>query len=190
MDINELSGWGISKTIAELVENGFVFDEETGEVYFTTDDLDVLEEAFENKMESLAGIYQMYIAKADALKERSKEVKKSSDAFTKKADNLKKYMDRLMQMNGKDKLEAGDKKISYRKSTSSEITDEVALKKYIEKNEELKQKYYKYSDPEISKKAIMDDIKATKATDKNGNVYYELDIPGFKLVENKNILIK
>ena len=29
MDINELSGWGISQQIAEIVENGFTFDEDT-----------------------------------------------------------------------------------------------------------------------------------------------------------------
>ena len=34
MDINELSGWGISQQIAQIVENGFTFDEETGEVFF------------------------------------------------------------------------------------------------------------------------------------------------------------
>ena len=58
MDINELSGWGISQQIAQIVENGFTFDEETGEVFFTTDDLDALNEALDNKLESLAGIYQ------------------------------------------------------------------------------------------------------------------------------------
>ena len=31
MDINELNGWGISQQIAQIVENGFTFDEETGE---------------------------------------------------------------------------------------------------------------------------------------------------------------
>ena len=29
MDINELSGWGISQQIAQIVENSFTFDEET-----------------------------------------------------------------------------------------------------------------------------------------------------------------
>ena len=67
MDINELSGWGISQQIAEIVENGFTFDEETGEVFFTTDDLEALQEALDNKLESLAGIYQMYVSKVKIL---------------------------------------------------------------------------------------------------------------------------
>ena len=74
MDINELSGWGISQQIAEIVENGFTFDEETGEVFFTTDDLEALQEALDNKLESLAGIYQMYVSKGEALKIRSKDI--------------------------------------------------------------------------------------------------------------------
>ena len=30
MDINELRGWGISQQIAQIVENGFTFEEEIG----------------------------------------------------------------------------------------------------------------------------------------------------------------
>ena len=58
MDINELSGWGISQQIAEIVENGFTFDEETGEVFFTTDDLDKLEIALEDKINQLSNYFE------------------------------------------------------------------------------------------------------------------------------------
>lgn len=190
MDINELSGWGISKQIAEIVENGFSFDEETGEVFFTTDDLDKLEDALEDKIESLAGIYQMYISKANAFKIRSKEVAEAGKSFEKKADNLKRYIDNLMQANNKDKLEAGDKKISYRKSVSSEITDEVALRQYINENDERKERYYKFNEPELRKTELANAIKETKTVTEQGETHYELEIPGFKLVENKNIQIK
>ena len=50
MNIDELSGWGISQAIAQVVEDGFVFNEETGEVFFTADDLDKLNEAFDKKI--------------------------------------------------------------------------------------------------------------------------------------------
>ena len=117
MDINELSGWGISQQIAEIVENGFTFDEETGEVFFTTDDLEALQEALDNKLESLAGIYQMYVSKGEALKIRSKDIADRAKSFEKKADRIKEYIDALMKANGKDDkpLEIGDKKLSYRK---------------------------------------------------------------------------
>ena len=133
MDLNELSGWGISQQIAEIVENGFTFDEETGEVFFTTDDLDALNEALDNKLESLAGIYQMYSSKADA----------------------------LMKANGKDEkgLEVGDKKLSYRKSKATNIFDEDKLKEWINSSDENKQKYFKYKEPEIAKKELGDALK-------------------------------
>ena len=109
MDINEVSGWGISKQIAQILENGFTFDEETGEVFFTTDDLDALNEALDNKLESLAGIYQMYVSKADALKTRSKEIADRAKSFENKADKLKNYIDSLMKANQKEKLDKAKK---------------------------------------------------------------------------------
>ena len=186
MDINELSGWGISQQIAQIVENGFTFDEETGEVFFTTDDLDALNEALDSKLESLAGIYQMYVSKADALKARSKEIAERAKSFENKADKLKKYIDSLMQANNKEKLEVGDKKLSYRKSTAGNIIDDSALRQYINSKDEYKQKYFSYKEPEIAKKNLKDDILASKQDDGS----YSLVIPGFEVVENKNLLIK
>lgn len=186
MDINELGGWGISQQIAQVVENGFSYDEETGEVFFTTDDLDVLNEALDSKLESLAGIYQMYGSKADALKARSKEIAERAKSFENKADKLKKYIDSLMQANNKEKLEVGDKKLSYRKSTAGNIIDDSALRQYINSKDEYKQKYFSYKEPEIAKKNLKDDILASKQDDGS----YSLVIPGFEVVENKNLLIK
>lgn len=186
MDINELSGWGISQQIAQIVENGFTFDEETGEVFFTTDDLDALNEALDSKLESLAGIYQMYNSKADALKARSKEIADRAKSFENKADKLKNYIDSLMKANGKDKLEVGDKKLSYRRSTSANIVDDTALRQYINSKEEYKQKYFNYKEPEISKKNLKDDVLASKQDDGS----YSLNIPGFEVTENRNLSIK
>lgn len=178
MDIKELSGWGISQQIAEIVENGFTFDEETGEVFFTTDDLDDLNEALDNKFESLSGIYQMYESKANALKIRSKDVADAAKSFEKKAENIKNYLNNLMKVNGRDKVEVGDKKISYRKSVSSNITNEKELLEWINSSEENQQKYFNYKEPEISKKELTNAVKAGEK------------IPGFELVENQNLQIK
>lgn len=186
MDINELSGWGISQHIADVVENGFSYNEETGEVYFTTDDLDALKEALDDKLESLSGLYQKYTSNAEALKNRAKDVMKQSKALESKADHIKRYIDTLMRINGKEKVQVGDKTISYRRSVSSNIIDEEALRNYINSNDELKNKYYVYKEPEISKKTLSDDIKSTKQEDGS----YTLTIPGFELVENKNLIIK
>ena len=178
MNVDELSGWGISQAIAQVVEDGFVFNEETGEVFFTADDLDKLNEAFDKKMESLAGIYQMYESKADVFKNRAKEINEKSKTFEKKAENLKKYIDSLMQMNGKENLEVGDKKISYRKSKATNIYDEDKLKEWINSSDENKEKYFKYKEPEFAKKELGDALK-------QGEV-----IPGIELVDNKSLSIK
>ena len=83
-----------------------------------------------------------------------------------------------MKANNKDKLEIGDKKLSYRKSISSNIVDRDKLLEWINSNEENKQKYLNYKEPEISKKELTTLAKAGK------------EIPGFELVENNNIQIK
>lgn len=190
MDLDELKGYGIAEQLARVVEEGFSYNEETGEVYFTTDDLDALNMAFEEKIDSLSGLYELYGDRAKSLKERSKDIADKAKRFENKSDSIKKYIDSLMKIAGKTKLEVGDKSLSYRKSTSSEVYDEIALRKYIEEDEERKAIYYKVSVPEIKKKEIGDAIKATKEVDEEGNATYSLTIPGFRLVENNNLQIK
>lgn len=186
MNIDELSAWGVSQQIAQIVEQGFSYDEETGEIFFTTDDLDALEIKLEDKMSSLTGLYKKFSATAETLKNRSKEIAEKSNRFETKAENIKKYIDHLMQLNNKTKMDAGDNTISYRSSVSSEVFDEEALREYINSDKDLADKYFKIKKPDINKKAIGDDIKATKQADGT----YTLNIPGFKLVENRNLQIK
>lgn len=186
MDINKLSGWGISDQIIQVVQQGFSYDEETGEVFFTTEDLDKLNMALDDKFEQLCGIHLMYYSDAESLKERAKEVDNNSKILFKKAEKIKKYIDALMKLNHKDNLKVGDKTIKYRKSISCLINDERKLREYIDSNDELKKKYYVYKAPELSKKALSDDIKSSK----NENGEYTLEIPGVALVENNNIIIK
>ena len=58
-----------------------------------------------------------------------------------------------------------------------EVFDENAFTKYMDENPDLKEKYYKVS-YELKKKELTDDVK------KDG-----LEIPGFHLIQNKNIQI-
>lgn len=179
MHIDELKGYGIAEAIYEVVESGFVFDEETGEVYFTPDDLEALNVAFVDKMKSIEGIYSAYMDKSKSLKERSKDIAETAKRFEKKAEGLKKYMDFLMKKADKTELDLGDKRLSYRKSTSSEIYDEIALRKWIEQDKDRIAKYYKEVIPDIKKKELGDEVKKTG-----------IDIDGFRLVENNNLQIK
>lgn len=178
MDIKEMSAFGISQTMAQLIENGFVMDEETGEVLFQGDDLTALKEALDVKINSICGAIKYNESKADALKKRKQEIDANQKFFASKAESLKRYLNVLLEMNGKtDGMVTDDYRVSYRKSTKGEIYDEDALIKYIESKPELKEKYYKVS-YELKNKELSDDTKQGE------------EIPGFRLVENKNLQIK
>lgn len=60
MNIDELSLWGLDKAFYEIVENGFVYDEETGEVYFTSDDLDKIQMGIDEQLNKLCGFVKFY----------------------------------------------------------------------------------------------------------------------------------
>ena len=74
MDVNEMSGYGISQTIAQIIENGFTINEETGEVLFQSDDLEKLQEALDKKINSICGYIKFCENRADGLKKRKQEI--------------------------------------------------------------------------------------------------------------------
>ena len=93
----------------------------------------------------------------------------------------KKYVSSYLESKGMEKgYETPKVKFSFRKSPALNVYDAVSLRKYIDEDEDRKKKYYKYSEPEISKKAITDDLKA----DEN------LTIPGAEIISKKNLQIK
>ena len=178
MDVNEMSGYSTSQTIAQIIENGFTINEETGEVLFQSDDLEKLQEALDKKINSICGYIKFCENRADGLKKRKQEIDANQKHYTNKAEYLKKYLNTLLEMNGKtDGIETDDYRVSYRKSTKGEIYDEDALKKYIDSKPELKEKYYKVT-YELKNKELSDDTKVGT------------EIPGFRLVENRNLQIR
>ena len=58
MNIEEMKLWGLSNALYDVIENGFSFNEETGEIYFTTEDLDKLEMALDDKLNGICGYMQ------------------------------------------------------------------------------------------------------------------------------------
>lgn len=177
MDINEMSGYGISQAIAKIIDEGFICNEETGEIIFQGEDLDALKEALDKKINSICGYIKACENRAEGLKNRKKEIESNQKYYEKKADNLKKYLDMLLKANGQDTgMKTEDYTVSYRKSTKGEIYDDEALKKYIDSNDEYKDRYYKITYELKSK-----ELSAEAKTGTN--------IPGFRLVENKNLQI-
>lgn len=178
MDINEMSGYGISQAIATIIDEGFVCDEETGEVIFQGNDLDALKEALDKKINSICGYIKVCESRAEGLKNRKKEIESNQKSYERKAESLKKYLEVLLKANGQENgMKTDDYIVSYRKSTKGEIYDNEALKKYIDSKDEYKDKYYKVT-YELKNKELNDEAK--KGT----------NIPGFRLIENRNLQIK
>ena len=174
--MENMSLYKLDETIKAILENGLTFDYETGEVLFTSDDLDELKTSIEEKINNIVG----YIKNLDLEAKMYSEVKKDYDAREKKAkktaERLKKYLDSYLTSNNIEKKEVLNGTVSYRKSVSVEIDDEI-LRQYLEKHEDKKD-IYTNTKVEWSKKGIGDDLKKG------------IEIDGAQLVENKNLQVK
>lgn len=175
----------LDEMMRQLLEEGVAYNEETGEVFYTYDEIDQLELAIDNKIDSLIGYIKEKEIEAANLKAIKDEYAKRQKQKENRIASLKNYLSSFLSRNNINKKETNNGLVSFRKSVSSEITDISALKEYIEKNK-LEDKYYSYKEPEISKKALADEIKKSK----NEDGTYNLNIPGFALVEKNNIQVK
>lgn len=175
--MNEMSLYKLDQTIKEVLENGFTFDLETGEVLFTSDDLDKLETSVEEKINNIVG----YIKNLDLESKMYAEIKKDYDEREKKTkskiDRLKRYLDSYLTSNNIEKKEVLNGKVSYLKSTSTDIYDEEKLRNYLLSHED-KRDIYTTTKVEWSKKGIGDDLKKG------------IEIDGAQLKESKNLQVK
>ena len=117
----------IDKAIYELLEKGFMVDEETGEVICGAEELEQLQLERSQKLESVAlyikGI-EAFIADIKAEEEAlAKRRKKKED----KVDRLKKYLTDSIIGNGEDSFESAKVSVSFRRSEGVEFTDKDAL---------------------------------------------------------------
>ena len=179
MDVKELSSWGLSKAIYDVIENGFTFDEETGEIIFTSDDLEKLEEAFDNKLNGIAGFISRTEANVETLKQRKKDIDDNIKYYEARADKLKSYLKYVMEASNIDKKELNDFRLGFRKSKSVEISDENEVMDFIKKHPEYKDKCIK----EETKISIVKTGIKEMITD-------GVEIPGASIIENKNLTIK
>lgn len=159
----------INSSIQRVLENGFIADPETGEILFDEENLDELEAQFDEKIDSVA----CYIKDLDALNNAIKDEKKALDerkaVNEKKIEYLKKYIVDALKLRDMKKFESAKNKISFRKSTSVEITNADAIdSKYIVEKVT--------TSPD--KKKIAEDLKAGK------------EVNGCTLVTKSNVVVK
>ena len=113
----------IDGRIAQVIENGFALDEATGEV-FTCDELEKLEASREAKLEAVGLVIKDLNAEVEAFKAEQKALTERLKAKESRVKQLKDYLYFSMQAHGDKKLDTPKVRLSFRKSTSTEITDE------------------------------------------------------------------
>lgn len=164
----------LNREIETILEDGYTeeaVDKETGEI--TKESLETalnsLSVTRNQKIENIA----LYIKNTEALQNEieteEKKLRKRKEQLRKKADWLKEYLTGNMQILGDTKFESAKVRISFRKSTSTEITNEMILPaEYYDEKVEIK--------PSLTriKKAIL-----------SGEI-----VPGAELKEKANIKIE
>lgn len=151
---------------ADMVENGEIEEDAIA------DTLESIEGEFEDKADNIACLIKTFNAEAEAIKAEEKNLKERRERKEKQADNLKNYIAGTMLQLGKAKVETARNVLSFRKSTSLQISDEAW---FMEKYPDLVKTEIKKS---IPKKDVTDLIKQGQ------------EFVGAELVEKQNLQIK
>lgn len=157
----------IDQAVLSVLENGLVFDEETGEVLFDEDNFEQLEGERNAKLEAVALYVKSLDAEAAAMKAEETALKKRRETRERKAERLRTYVADSMTLFGDPKIETARVALSFRKSEAVEITDANALRP----------DFWKYT-AAVDKSAIKKAIKA-------GEV-----VEGAAIITRQNLQIK
>lgn len=150
----------------DMVENGEI-DEDA-----IADTLESIDGEFEEKADNIACLVKTFRAEADAIKAEAKTLLERAATKERQTENLKNYISSTMIQLGKSKVETARNVLSFRESTSLQITDENW---FMEKYPEL---VVTKETKSIPKKEVTDLIK-------EGHEFV-----GVELVEKRNLQIK
>lgn len=145
--------------------------DENGEI-INFDTIEKAEGEFNTKAEAVALYIKNLSANAQAIKNEETNLSERRKSIEKKSEYLKTYLANTMLLADKKEFETSKCKLSFRKSTSLNITNEEW---FIEKYPELVKVEIKTT---IPKKEITDLIKSGR------------EFVGVELVENQNLQIK
>lgn len=159
----------LAQGLEEVINGGMMFDEETGEILFDFENLDALELALNDKLESCGCYIKNLEAEAFALDQEVKALQARKKAVVGKVARIKEYVMRCMEMAGETRLETPKVALSQRKSTYLEIDDETMVPEDYKTIEEV---------TKIDKNAI-------KAAINNGE-----QVAGCELKERVNLQVK
>lgn len=159
----------LAQGLEEVINGGMMFDEETGEVLFDSENLDALEMALNEKLESCGCYIKNLEAEAFALDQEAKALQARKKAAVGKVTRMKEYVMRCMEMAGETRLETPKVALSQRKSTYLEVEDDTIVPEDYKTIEEVMK---------IDKNAI-------KAAINNGE-----HVAGCELKERVNLQVK
>lgn len=157
----------LDRAVATVLENGLVFDEDTGEIVWDEDNLDELEMARDAKLESVALFVKSLESDAVAMRAEERRLAERRSVKERKAERLRDYIARSMEAFGDSKLETPRVELGFRKSQVVEI-----------ENESLVPLTYQKVKAVPDKAAIRKAIKEGRA------------VEGAALVERRNLQIK
>ena len=159
--------YDINSQILDFMNN-IEIDEETGEILTDMSLLDQLQVAHDEKIENIACYIKSVEAECDAIKKEEVNLVKRRKVKENLINRLKAMLSDDLQGS---KFETARCKISFRKSTSTEVNEEEFLK--FHKDLCTKVETYKYSKTDLKKM-----------------VQSGTPLHGVKLVENKSISVK
>ena len=114
----------IDRAIEQVIETGFAFNEETGEVLFDEKDLDSLEVAFKDKLEACGLWIKNTTALAKAIREEEKELAKRRNALEARVERIEDYVIYYLGKLPKPTVETPKVRLSTRKSTRTIVDNE------------------------------------------------------------------
>lgn len=144
----------LSKEFREAIDNGFIFNEETGELIDGEElntALDQLQMDIFDKLDNTACVVKEMNVEISGLDEQIKLLQERKKNATKKRDRLVQYVGDQLSSLGEKKLETARNVISSRKSESVEIIDEALIA----------EEYFEFK-PSVKKAEIKKAIKEGK----------------------------
>lgn len=117
----------IASAMDAVINGGFIFDDETGEVIFDSGNLDELEDALDAKLEACGVVVKNLVSEAEAIKAEEKRLAERRRIKEAEADRLKEYVLYWMEKSGAKKIDTARVALSTRKSSVVDVTDEAKV---------------------------------------------------------------
>lgn len=117
----------ITNALETVINGGLIFDEETGEVIFDSENLDELAGELDDKLEACGIVIKEAQAEAEAMKAEEARLKERRQRKEKEAERLKEYVLSCMERVGAKKIDTPRVALSTRKSSVVDVFDEELI---------------------------------------------------------------